>query len=463
MKKMETDILIVGVGSAGFGALYNALLHGKGKYNIIAIDKNPGMGGTATFGGVNNWEPGIGGLGIHKQLAKAMLKDKTACVGVSTNVLDERVRWGNSVPCDDPYEMTLSRTKPLEGGVRRLHYEPEALDKQMQILVKPFGNFEMFFNTEFVSAESSNGKIQTVTVKDKITNEEMEIHPKLVLDCSADIVVARNSGCKTEIGEDSHSLYNEPHAPEKGNFIVNGITQMFFVTPCYKEYIQEIPEEYQDVDVSEWMNTVRETNYPVCCHYYYTNGDISVNMLPTMQGREFMDLGEEQARSICIARAYHYWRWLQIEKGFMGYRIKYFLPMLGIRETYRLVGKYVLKEQDLFEGFTQQPYKEELIAFSDHPCDTHGNTSVKGDVLKSLNKPYGVPYRCMLTNEVSNLLVACRGASFSHIAASSARLIRMMMAMGEAAGTAAVMALEEGLGLADVNVGDLRVVTLAES
>ena len=95
MKTVKADILIIGVGSSGYGALYNALRLSSGKYRVIAVDRNPGFGGTSTFGGVNNWEPGPGGLGIHSRLASDLLNiPLAACIGNSNGSgLDERVRW----------------------------------------------------------------------------------------------------------------------------------------------------------------------------------------------------------------------------------------------------------------------------------------------------------------------------------------------------------------------------------
>ena len=55
-------------------------------------------------------------------------------------------------------------------------------------------------------------------------------------------------------------------------------------------------------------------------------------------------------------------------------------------------------------------------------------------MLKELEKPYIIPLECSMTREYENLFVACRGASFSHIAASSARLIRTMLSLGESVG-----------------------------
>ncbi len=131
-------------------------------------------------------------------------------------------------------------------------------------------------------------------------------------------------------------------------------------------------------------------------------------------------------------------------------------PLVGIRESHRLVGRYVLREQDVRAGLLRQPRQEEIIALADHPLDTHGERNVRGSNLKELEQPYGIPYACLLPNEYDNLMAASRGASFTHIAASSCRLSRTMMALREAAGVASALALRDGAAYADVDVDDIR-------
>ena len=75
-----------------------------------------------------------------------------------------------------------------------------------------------------------------------------------------------------------------------------------------------------------------------------------------------------------------------------------------------------------------------------------------------LNAPYGIPYRCLLPCGTSNVLIAGRCASFSSIAASSCRLSRTMMQLGEAAGTAAYLSVTRGIPLRDVQASDIRSV-----
>jgi len=85
--------------------------------------------------------------------------------------------------------------------------------------------------------------------------------------------------------------------------------------------------------------------------------------------------------------------------------------------------------------------------------DTHGS---HGRPCGELSEPYGVPFRCLIPRGFRNLLVACRGASFSALAASSCRLTRTMMQLGQAAGTAAALAVQLGLPAAGVPAKPLR-------
>ena len=76
--------------------------------------------------------------------------------------------------------------------------------------------------------------------------------------------------------------------------------------------------------------------------------------------------------------------------------------------------------------------------------DTHGSSTGRAGCVE-LAEPYGVPFRCLIPRGFQNLLIASRGASLSSLAASSCRLSRTMMQLGQAAGTAVFVALRAGL------------------
>jgi hypothetical protein len=154
-------------------------------------------------------------------------------------------------------------------------------------------------------------------------------------------------------------------------------------------------------------------------------------------------------RSERIVRAH--WHWLQQIPEFQNYELAEIAPMLGIRESYRVVTRYVLNEHDLQAGLPNQQHPD-IIAVADHPCDIHG----AGGHLAVVNTAYGVPYRCLIpAGSWENLLVACRGAGFSKIAASSVRLQRTMIQLGHAAGLAAAMAAKGKTAMDRIDVDQL--------
>lgn len=123
-------------------------------------------------------------------------------------------------------------------------------------------------------------------------------------------------------------------------------------------------------------------------------------------------------------------------------------PRLGVRESRRILGDYVLSEHDCLAGVKQQTHRD-VIAITDHAVDIHGR---KSRLYEVPHGPYGIPYRCLLPRGVQNLYAASRAASFSHIAASSCRLCRTMMTRGQAAGNAAALAVEHRIPTRQVDI-----------
>jgi hypothetical protein len=162
-------------------------------------------------------------------------------------------------------------------------------------------------------------------------------------------------------------------------------------------------------------------------------------------------LGYDQCLSRSEQIVWAHWHWLQQIPGFQHYELREIAPMLGIRESYRLVARYVLNEHDLRAGLPDQQHPD-LIAVADHPCDIHG----AGGHLIEVPTAYGVPYRCLIpAGPWENLLVACRGSGFSRIAASSVRLQRTMIQLGHAAGIAAAWAARDDLAVDRIDVPQL--------
>jgi len=138
--------------------------------------------------------------------------------------------------------------------------------------------------------------------------------------------------------------------------------------------------------------------------------------------------------------------------GFENAYISHTACQVGVRETRRIVGDYILTEQDLLQsrGFPDE------IARCCWPIDIHNPTGTHTEEFyRGLPGSFGIPYRCLIPRGIANLLVAGRPISVDHVAHSSTRIQATCMAVGQAAGTAAKFALESG-STRSFNVQDLR-------
>ncbi|MCF7943601.1 MAG: FAD-dependent oxidoreductase, partial [Spirochaetia bacterium] len=116
----------------------------------------------------------------------------------------------------------------------------------------------------------------------------------------------------------------------------------------------------------------------------------------------------------------------------------------------RIIGEYTLTIEDLRTG--RMP--EDVIALSGYPVDIH---SPDGKSVNLEHVPrYGIPFRTLIPKGLNNVLVAGRSLSATHEALASVRVMAPCMAMGQAAGTAAAMALKEILPIRNISIPALQ-------
>lgn len=127
-------------------------------------------------------------------------------------------------------------------------------------------------------------------------------------------------------------------------------------------------------------------------------------------------------------------------------------PAVGVRESRRLVGKYVLTADDVLNCVKF----EDSIARSCYEIDVH-NPAGTGTVIKTLKDYYyTIPLRSLIPVEVDNLIVAGRPISCDHMAHSSLRIMPVASSVGEAAGCAVGIAALKKLNVGKVNYRDVQ-------
>ena len=409
---------MVGGGSGGFGAAVSAARHGA---KTLLIEASPGLGGTSTRAGVNNYEPVAGATGLPAELferLKTIPRAATIQKRIASYHPDRP--WGIYDRTDESdYRLSLSRRCGVPIG-----FEPDAMNEEMLSVVRESG-CELSLSARFVDVRHAPGNLDSIGIESQ--DGQTRIEADVFIDSTADIYVARATGCESSIGAEARSTYDEPSAPDTHESVLNNASLCYRIVPLSDGESVEIPEPPPDIDLDA-LNVVTSIRT-------YGNGDRNMNPLRLMTGQEAFDLGDGAYKE-SLRRIKAQWHVLQTKYGFEfgRWKMTWISPMLGVRETHRLVGEHILTEHDVETPLESSTY-EDIIGFADHALDFHGSRPSR----QLTNGPYGIPFRCMLTKEFDNLVVACRSASFSSIGASTCRLSRTMMILGQAAGTAAAL------------------------
>lgn len=466
---MTADLVVVGAGSGGFGAALAAARRGC---SVVVVERSGAIGGNANRCGVNNWEPVCGATGFPHEIYRRLEQIPGAvgiygfgrhCVWQGTDAYpggehvlfpersyrDTMVRHGARSLADDEAFVREN----LFGVV----FEPRAYEAVLRQMLGETGRCRVMLGRTVESAVVHGGRLQSVTLDDGL-----RVEADAFVDGTGDGDLSRLAGCELVSGQESRDAYGEPSAPEEPNDRVNAVTLMFRITAKPEPAIDPLPD-----DLAQERAVSKERDRAVACDWAqrfplvvtveYPNGDRNVNMLPTMDGREYLNEarkpgGHARAYAECRRRLYATWRHLQTNwPEFRLFAVDSISPEIGVRESYRLVAERVLTEHDILRPIPEDD-EEGVIAIADHALDRHGE---KGGAME-LKHPFGVPFHCLVPRGCTNLLVACRAAGFSSIAASSCRLSRTMMQLGQAAGSACALARDDNRDPSAVDLAALR-------
>ena len=435
---MKYDVIVVGGGSAGTAAAVAASRSGA---HTLLIERQAILGGTSTYAGVNCWEPVYGADGFAQEFYQHLKQIPGAC-GIYKITRHRYFYTGAAaafpgceqrLDADLRYEDTLkpnwnyqARNPPERWN--GIIFEASAWDQTARKLLHATGSSSIASGNSIAACQVENRCIKELTLDSGETCQG-----RIFIDASG--ALAALAGCSLLIGQDGREQFQEPDAPEKPTLRRNGATRLFRICPADEEAVQPLPD---DVPEDCWW----APDFPLMVATEYPNGDWNCNMLPTMDGETACRLNEAEALTESRRRVLAYWHFLQTQwPKFRRYRLKMLFPGLGLRETHRVLCRYMLTENDILA----QHWPLDSIAAADHTMDSHG-----GGIVRNTPGPYGIPYRCLLPVDIDNLLVAGRIAGFSSIAASSCRLSRTMMQLGYVAGLAAAQAV-----LQRVNPGDV--------
>lgn len=147
------------------------------------------------------------------------------------------------------------------------------------------------------------------------------------------------------------------------------------------------------------------------------------------------------------AEAEHVLAWLRENLGgFEQAELGEFPSSLYVRESRHIIGEYILTVHDVLEN----RMFPDAIAFGSYPIDVQASSPVELGFVVGVPKLYSIPLGSLIPLGYENLLVAGKAASYSSLAAGSARVVPIGMSTGQAAGLAASVALQENITLQEM-------------
>lgn len=298
-------------------------------------------------------------------------------------------------------------------------------------------NISLFAGYTVVNAEMKDGRIVAVTAVEATNQNLIRISGNLFSDCTGDANLAVMAGAATMMGREARSEFGETLAPEKADDFTMGVSIEWYCedwnTPC------SFP------DSVDWgLKLDEDTVEPVHrANWYWEVGMRDDQIADAEKIRDYGMYVAYSTFSYCKNR-------LAKKEDWECTHLTWVSHVSGKRESRRIVGDLILREQDLTRPI---PYEDGTCTttwrIDQHYPMEKNSADYPGEEWMSYGKlmpidPYAIPYRCLYSRDVPNLFMAGRDISVTHIALGSVRVMRTCAMMGEVVGMAAAVCCRRG-------------------
>ena len=391
------DVVVIGGGVSGVGAAIEAARQGA---KVAIIEKTQALGGMMTSGHVS---PPLGQF-VENTMADELLK-LVGCV------------YDSGQSHDIEYLKIIIARLMEENGIT------------------------VFLGCSIADVMKADNKISDVIITTQFGLRS--VGGKVFIDATGDGVLSYLSGEKIEYGREDGLVQ-----PMSIMFTIENVdpSQKLLCfheemdTPLQKgnylalcERASETGELPSTVNIVRLYRGVQETERMV--NATQVNG---LNPLePAQLGEAYLTLRKQMLQIVDFLK--------NNVEGFENIRIKHSTEGVGIRESRRVVCEYVLHSEELLNG---KKHEDVIVHNAEFCLDIHnpsgaGQSEQKG--RPRICQPYDIPYRAILPLQTDNLLVAGRCISGTHRAHSSYRVMNICVNVGQAAGVAAALSVQENV------------------
>lgn len=293
-------------------------------------------------------------------------------------------------------------------------------------------NLTLLLNCSCFAAETEGDRIVSVSGWQCTTYTRHTVYADLFADCSGDSITAYLTHAEYRTGRESSNEFGESLAPEKAD---NGLMGMScLITACKTDEV--IPFK-----APSWAWKLKPEDLKHRRAVLESRGENFwfLELSGTVQETE-------KLRDDLLALAFGYWDYVKNSGEFDAdcWQLSFVGALPGKRESFRMVGKYILNQRDVENGVIF----DDTVAYGGWPLDDHDPAGFLGsgepNRVIHLRSVYGIPYRCLYSVNIDNLFFAGRNISMTHAALSSSRVMATCSVIGQAVGSAAAVAHRYG-------------------
>ncbi|MBO9395145.1 FAD-dependent oxidoreductase [Shimia sp. R9_2] len=411
---VQTDVLVIGGGTAGFGAAIAAARQGLAVTLLEATHK---------VGGVMAFCPGMpwGGAYPMDRIIGGLIEELT-----------------NRLAAMDP-PAAEKRASTLENFGPEIIYDHDVATLTMFEMLEEAG-VQVRLGAMAIAPEMAGHSISAVRCCDR--HGPFTVKPKIVIDCSGDGDISAKAGVPYALGDASGNMM----AVTISFFMMGVDWDRAFADPdpYFQAYAAKgIAEGRLHADLAQLYLMRGFHPGTVFCNSVHVRGvdgtDPVAVAAATQEGRR---------------RCHQLAQFLQSDvPGFAGAHMAMLSPTVGVRETRKLQGVYRLTGADLARA---TKFADGIVA-CDNPVDDvmRAEGEMTHHAALEAGQFYTIPFRALLPEHIPNLMFAGRILSADPVAFASVRGMPQCMAMGQATGTAAALALRANVPVQEVSHAQL--------
>ncbi|UJF32058.1 FAD-dependent oxidoreductase [Paenibacillus hexagrammi] len=400
---VKSDITVIGGGLAGVCAAIAAARLGQ---TVSLVQNRPVLGGNSSSE-VRVWVCGATSHGVHRYARE-------------TGIMGELF---------------------VENQYRNIDGNPYIWDLIILEKVKNENNITLFLNTDVHEVEADGDEqerqIRSVTGWMMGSERRIRFESSVFLDCTGDGLIGFLAGAKHRIGREAQREFNEEWAPLVADDITLGSTLLFYTKDAGRP-VKYIPPSFAK-DITKTlipMKRVIRSGDNGCAYWWIEWG----GELDTVHDNE-------RIRDELSSVIYGIWDYIKNSGQFdsENLTLEWIGSIPGKREYRRFVGDYVLNQNDVI---AQKEFSDR-IAFGGWSIDLHPPQGMyaeaKGSKHMHMDGSYHIPFRSLYSANVSNMLMAGRNISATHVAFGTTRVMATCAVIGEAAGTGAALCVQKGV------------------